>query len=141
MQCHHAYVVGRLQRWSTWSWRRLDGGGYRVAQFHYCEPTEFGRVPGAVVPVETECVETDQSLGWLRLARPRWADTIAIMYRDRPNYSAEQVATLMHVGVRTLFRDLDASYSLLLGYFVSRAAGEPLPQLAELRATTRRRAA
>jgi hypothetical protein len=128
---HHAYVIGRLQRWGLWSWERVDG--FRVAQVRYAERTDREYMGGAAIPLQGESLETESAVSWLRLRNRRMGDCVIYTFRDHVNYSGEMIAQLLGVGRRTVWRDLTASYVLLTDYFSARAAGLPMPQLVELR--------
>ena len=52
---------------------------------------------------------------------------------DRPSYNASQIAMLLGVCRQTLIRDLNAGYSVLLDYFLTRRRNEELPQLVALK--------
>ena len=104
-----------------------------MAQWRYIErtaPEYFGS--GAAIPVVSEASETESAISWLRLHHRRKGDCVVFVYRDHIGYSCSMIGKLLGVCQRTVWRDLDPAYVLLLDYFSARAAGEPLPQMKEL---------
>jgi hypothetical protein len=126
------YVHERLQRWAAWSAMRLEGSARFAVGFKYKEWVPQATAVGSISPdLDEQALQTEMGVSWLRQTNRRCGAVICTHYRDRPDWSAAMQATLLHVCVRTLYRDIDKAHTLLLGYFVDADAGV-VPQVRDL---------
>lgn len=131
------YISTRLLEWAEWSRMRIDGfyGASGSGQYDY-EERVCARAAHAP-PANLRCLETEEGVAWLRLESPRLASCVTLHYRDHPEYSGDMQAEVLRISRTTLWRYLDKSHWLLLGYFFDRAAGL-CPQTEDLRLTRRK---
>lgn len=129
------YIDQRLHEWAAWSWISVDGfrGG---GQFGYDEP--MPRVAAYVTLGETQdrCIETEEGVAWLQMESYRLGSVVILHYRQHPNWSGEMQAQFLRISRTTLWRFLDKSHALLLGYWLDRAVGL-CPQTEQLRLAKR----
>lgn len=117
------YIENRLHEWAQWSQVRIDGGHSFSPQYEYEDDLRQEALAASQIPRNERCIESEQGVAWLCLESGRLGRAVLMHYRDHPNWSTEMQAQFLRVSRMSLWRYLDKSHALLLGYFIDRAVG------------------